>query len=146
MIGLKIIKIEFVMINLVFYILAFAFAFYLSIGWAGLAMAIAMLIGLIFMHESNYQSLKKLKIAPAIILVGSGFWNAFIYGVQNLSDIWGIMGLASGVTMIITAIYTCDLFSKSPYKSNKIIKTLVTTALSFFFLLYSIGIYNLTIN
>ena len=41
----------------------------------------------------------------AVIVFIAGVWNSLWYGLQHLSEFWGISALVSGVLMIITALY-----------------------------------------
>ncbi len=39
------------------------------------------------------------------VLLAAGLWNALWYGLQHLTEFWGLAALVSGVVMIITAAY-----------------------------------------
>lgn len=43
--------------------------------------------------------------AVGFILAAAGLWNVFWYGLQHLTEFWGLMALGSGILMTITAIF-----------------------------------------
>ena len=72
----------------------------------GTIVAVCMLFGVIFAAR-----LPVIRSCPDIIqkligwvLLAAGLWNTLWYGLQHLTEFWGISALISGVLMIITAL------------------------------------------
>ena len=45
------------------------------------------------------------KKSIATLVLAGGLWNTLWYGLQHLTEFWGIAALVSGILMIITAMY-----------------------------------------
>ena len=73
----------------------------------GTVVTVCMFTGLIIATPlpmlKNIPSLLK-KICAYVVMI-AGLWNVLWYGLQNLTEFWGMAALASGVLMIVTAVY-----------------------------------------
>jgi hypothetical protein len=73
----------------------------------GTVVTVCMFTGLIIaaplpMLKSIPSRLKKIS---AYVVLAAGLWNVLWYGLQNLTEFWGMAALVSGVLMIVTAVY-----------------------------------------
>jgi len=76
----------------------------------GTIVTVCMLVGLVFSSDlpglNTTDKLPQLlrRIVAGIVLV-AGCWNVFWYGIQHLTEFWGLMALVSGLLMIVAALY-----------------------------------------
>ena len=73
----------------------------------GTVVTVCMFTGLIV--AAPVPALKKIpvllrKTGAGVVMV-AGLWNVLWYGLQNFSEFWGMAALASGVLMVVTAVY-----------------------------------------
>ena len=73
----------------------------------GTIMAACMFVGLIL--SAPVGLIKKIplmlrKMGASVVLAG-GLWNLLWYGLQHVTEFWGLAALASGSLMIVTALY-----------------------------------------
>ncbi len=71
----------------------------------------------------------------------AGTWNVFWYGVQHLTEFWGMAALVSGSLMLITSVYIYNA-EKLPEFLQKA-RPLVLLLLAACACLYGVTIYNL---
>jgi hypothetical protein len=73
----------------------------------GTIVTVCMLVGLIV--AAPIALIKKLPLllrkACACVVLAAGLWNVLWYGLQHLTEFWGIAALISGVLMITAAGY-----------------------------------------
>ena len=106
----------------------------------GTIVTVCMFIGLIIAAPiptlNNIPSLFK-KVCASVVMA-AGLWNVLWYGLQHLSEFWGIAALTSGVLMVVTAGYVLAP-SRMP-KWLVLAKPVVLTLLLGCAMLYSITI------
>jgi len=73
----------------------------------GTVVTVCMFIGLIITAPlpglKNIPS--RLKEICAYVVMVAGLWNVLWYGLQHLTEFWGMAALTSGVLMVVTAVY-----------------------------------------
>lgn len=89
--------------------------------------------------ESSLVSRIAIQRAIGLISLAAGLWNACWYGVQHLSEFWGMAAFASGVALISAAA-----FILTPY-TVRWLQLLCCVALLVFFLLYAVTIIRLNL-
>ena len=77
----------------------------------GTIVTVCMFLGLIV--ASGLPLIKTLptivKKTVATLVLAGGLWNTLWYGLQHLTEFWGIAALVSGILMIITAMYVLSV-------------------------------------
>ena len=68
---------------------------------------VCMFVGLLV--ASDLPALRQLprpvKNIAAGFVLAAGLWNTFWYGLQHLTEFWGLAALVSGVLMVIVSFY-----------------------------------------
>ena len=109
----------------------------------GTIMAVSMVMAVLFAAHLPLLD----KLAPILRKLASGWvflagtWNVFWYGVQHITEFWGVAALVSGALMLVTSVYIYKP-EKLPISVQKA-RPLVLLLLSACACLYGVTIYNL---
>jgi len=74
----------------------------------GIIVTLAMFGGLVLLLPTPWQvspERPRARGAVGAFLLFTGFWNSAWYGLQHISEFWGVVGLVSGTIMIASAIF-----------------------------------------
>ena len=109
----------------------------------GTIVTVCMFIGLIAAADLPILNKlpKPLTKAAAVLVLAAGLWNALWYGLQHLTEFWGLAALVSGILMIIVALYVLAS-EKLPQVIRKA-KPIVLVVLLGYALMYAITIIRL---
>ena len=106
----------------------------------GTIVTVCMFLGLIIAADlpvlKSFPVLLK-KIIAAFVLA-AGLWNTLWYGLQHLTEFWGLAALVSGILMIIVALYILCI-EKLPSELKKA-KPIILVVLLGYALMYTITI------
>ena len=111
----------------------------------GTVVTVCMLVGLLYALMQRYNA--GVARAPgwlhglAAAIVGlAGVWNTFWYGLQHLSEFWGLAALFSGIFMMLTAI---GIYQHNKDSRLTKLQPVVLLGLAGSFVLYAVTIYRL---
>ncbi|MEH6344829.1 MAG: hypothetical protein V7785_07085 [Bermanella sp.] len=109
----------------------------------GTIMTVSMLVAVLFaayLPVLNRLAPMLRKLISAWVFL-AGTWNVFWYGVQHLTEFWGIAALVSGALMLVTAayIYNADILPVFVQKTRPLVLLLLVACAC----LYGVTIYNL---
>ncbi len=76
----------------------------------GTVMTVCMILGVIMGSKPPAVSHfpHSLQRATGLVVLVAGVWNVFWYGLQHLTEFWGLAALISGILMMVTATYILD--------------------------------------
>ncbi len=112
----------------------------------GIVVTIAMLVALLQTvplaldlewRPLRHQNAQRFAVLAVLIC---GLWNVFWYGLQHLSQFWGVAAMGSGFAMIVTATLLLAGIRQPT------LMQLLSVALLGFFLLYLVTLVRLNLN
>ena len=127
----------------------------------GIVVCISMLLGLCVLQPTPWNSTKRAKQAPklvlfvAVALLGLGLWN-LVYGYLNINGFWKLASIVSGIAMVMASVYVFnernimaeDVNNNTDNHSNfsnSALRKAVVAVLALSFLVYAVTLIQLNL-